>query len=142
MCTRTRAEELHHHSSDWRLLTTLRPAPRNLAGRGYCVRMRRPLPYVLVIASAIAIFLIVAMVTHPAWQDFVETNGANIPTTNRILDYAAGIGWALLLTLFILVWPVPWRHKVMLIPAWLLRCLVALVVMLPYEARYSILDCW
>lgn len=104
--------------------------------------VRRPLPYVLVIASAVAISVIVAMVTHPAWQDFVETSGANISTTDRILDYAAGIGWGIVLTLFIFLWPVPWRHKAMLVPAWLVRCLMTLAVMLPYEAHYSILDCW
>ena len=109
---------------------------------GLRMTIRRPFQLILVIAAIAAICGIAVMVAHPAWQDFVESNGVNIPTGDRILDYVSGLGWALVLMLSILLWPIPWVHKIMLLPAWLIRCVMTLGVMLPYEGRYYILDCW
>jgi hypothetical protein len=81
-------------------------------------------------------------VSRPALQVFIENAGINIPTGDVVVDYAQGIGWAFALLLSILVWPVPAAHKRMLVWAWIVRCFVALVVMLPYEQRYYGLDCW
>jgi len=80
--------------------------------------------------------------SRPALQAFIENAGVNIPTGDVLVDYAHGIGWAFVLLLSILVWPVPAAHKRMLISAWIVRCFIALVVMLPYEQRYYGLDCW
>jgi hypothetical protein len=81
-------------------------------------------------------------VSRPALQAFIEDAGVNIPTGDVVVDYATGMGWAFVLLLSILVWPVPSAHKRMLVSAWILKCFVALAVMLPYEQRYYGLDCW
>src|ERR1019366_2049348 len=81
-------------------------------------------------------------VSRPALQVFIENAGVNIPTGDVVVDYAQGIGWAFVLLLSILVWPVPAAHKKMLVSAWIVRCFIALVVMLPYEQRYYGLGCW
>jgi len=87
------------------------------------------------IASAIAI-------SQPNVQNFIENSGVNIPTTDVVRDYAYGICWGSALLLFILLWPINWKHKQMLAAGWLVKCVVALVLMLPYEQQYRGLDCW
>ncbi len=89
----------------------------------------------LSIASAIAI-------SQPNVQSFIENSGVNIPTTDVVRDYAYGICWGFALLLFILLWPINWKHKRMLAAGWLVKCVVALVLMLPYEQQYWGLDCW
>jgi hypothetical protein len=90
-------------------------------------------------ASSIAIALLIC---RPELQRFIENSGINIPTDNVLLDYYKGLGWAIALSLSILVWPVGMQHKKMLLVAWIVRCFVSLVVALPYEERYYSLDCW
>lgn len=75
-------------------------------------------------------------------QLFIENSGVNIPTGDVLVDYAWGIGWAFALCLSIFLWPVRWEHKKLLAAGWLVKCFVALVVMLPYEQTYWGLDCW
>lgn len=78
----------------------------------------------------------------PRLQRFIENSGVNIPTSDVFLDYAWGVGWACVLLLTIFLWPVSWKHKKLLAGGWLVKCLMALVVMLPYEHQYWGLDCW
>jgi len=82
------------------------------------------------------------LLARPEVQSFIENAGVNIPTDDVVRDYASGLGWACALLLFVLTWPVSWVHKKMLTAAWLVKCFVALVVMLPYERQYWGLDCW
>ena len=81
-------------------------------------------------------------IAQPATQLFVENSGVNVPTGDVLVDYAWGVGWACALFLSIFVWPIRWEHKELLAAGWLVKCFVALIVMLPYEQRYWGLDCW
>lgn len=92
--------------------------------------------------AAVAGCAIVALLNSRELQEFIEAAGSNIPSGNVFRDYAAGVLWAFGLGLSILLWPIRHPHKVMLLKAWVIKCVVALVVMLPYEGQYSILDCW
>jgi hypothetical protein len=85
---------------------------------------------------------IVALLNSRELQEFIEASGSNIPSGNVFLDYSAGVLWAFGLGLLILLWPISHAHKLMLVKAWAIKCVVALLVMLPYEGQYSILDCW
>jgi hypothetical protein len=78
----------------------------------------------------------------PGLQRFIESSGVNIPTSDAFVDYAWGVGWACVLLLSIFLWPVSWKHKKLLAAGWLVKCFMALVVMLPYEQQYWGLDCW
>ena len=78
----------------------------------------------------------------PGLQRFIERSGVNIPTSDVVVDYAWGVGWACVLLLSIFLWPVSWRHKRLLAVGWLVKCFMALVVMLPYEEHYWGADCW
>ena len=79
---------------------------------------------------------------RPWLQRFIEHSGVNIPTSDVFVDYAWGVGWACVLLLSIFLWPVSWKHKKLLAAGWLVKCFMALVVMLPYEQQYWGLDCW
>lgn len=92
--------------------------------------------------AALACTGVVVLLTQPALQNFIEASGANIPTGDILTDYSYGLLWACLLALSILVWPVRGEDKIMLLLGWLTKCVVALGVMLPYEAHYPGLDCW
>jgi len=81
-------------------------------------------------------------IAHPAVEGFIENSGVNIPTENIVRDYAWGVFIAVALLLSIFLWPVPTAHKKMLVGAWLIKSVVALVIMLPYEERYWGADCW
>jgi hypothetical protein len=81
-------------------------------------------------------------IARPEAQAFIENAGVNIPTGSPLGDYAAGLVWACVLLMFVLMWPVSWAHKQHLAAAWLVKCFIALAVMLPYEQHYSGLDCW
>src|ERR1700685_2401582 len=98
-------------------------------------------PLLWIIGAAIAMGL-ACVLTRPEVQSFIEDSGINIPTGNVVRDYASGLGWACVLLLFVLTWPVSRAHKKLLAAAWLVKCFVALVVMLPYEQHYWGLDCW
>lgn len=99
----------------------------------------RPQIATAVLACTVSLALAVAV---SQLQGFVEDAGINVPSQDVFADYCAGVAWAGVLALSILFWPVSSRHKSWLMAAWIVKCLVALVVMLPYEAHYSGLDCW
>lgn len=96
----------------------------------------------LCLAAALCGLAIILLVCASGVQRFVELAGVNIPAGDVLTDYTAGILWACLLGVSILIWPVSWRDKRMLVAAWIIKSLVCLVVMLPYEQSYSGLDCW
>jgi len=103
--------------------------------------LSRQVWFLFVGSIALSVALAVA-ITQPGAQGFIENSGVNIPTSDVVRDYAYGIGWGCALLLSILVWPVRWDHKRMLISAWIVKCFVTLVIMLPYEQQYEGLDCW
>lgn len=98
--------------------------------------------WILLLGSIIFCGALAIAISQPNTQGFIENSGVNIPTTDVVRDYAYGAGWGCALLLSIFLWPVDWRHKKMLGAGWLLKCLVALVLMLPYEQQYWGLDCW
>src|SRR4051794_25363987 len=57
------------------------------------------------------------------------------------MDYLMGIIWALTLGVFIAALPVGAMDRENLLVAWLAKCWVCLILMLPYEQRYD-LDCY
>lgn len=103
--------------------------------------MRRMAALWILLIATMSVVIAIA-VSHPTVQGFIENSGVNIPTENVVRDYAWGVSVAILLLLSILFWPVPADHKKMLAGAWLSKCAIALVVMLPYEERYWGADCW
>ena len=66
------------------------------------------------ITFAIAAALIAVAASWSVLQIFIENAGVNIPTGDVLVDFAKGIGWAFVLWLSILVWPIPTAHKKML----------------------------
>lgn len=85
---------------------------------------------------------IILLVCGSGAQHFVEAAGVNIPSGDVLGDYTAGVLWACLLGFSILIWPISWHDKRMLLVAWVIKSVVCLVVMLPYEQSYTGLDCW
>src|SRR5690348_6484040 len=104
--------------------------------------MRRTELLVSVAGAAAGAVALACAVARPEVQAFIENSGVNIPTSNILGDYVAGLIWACILLVFVLIWPVCRAHKKLLAAAWLVKCFIALVVMLPYEQHYSGLDCW
>ena len=94
------------------------------------------------IAGAAGAIFLGCAIARPEVQSFIEDSGINIPTSSALRDYAAGLIWACILLAFVLMWPVSRAHKKLLAAAWLVKCFIALVVMLPYEQQYAGLDCW
>ncbi len=64
--------------------------------------------------------------------------GINIPQEDLRTDYLLGATWAFALALTIPFWPVPIADREMLKWAWLGKCGVTLILMLPYEAHYDL----
>jgi len=89
--------------------------------------------------AAIAIGLAIAL---PPFLSFVVVSGANIPAPDLARDYAIGVVWALLLGASILIWPVSRSDRRALLVIWCAKCVVALGLMLPYEANYWTLDAY
>lgn len=75
-------------------------------------------------------------------QQFIENSGVNIPTDDVVRDYVWGVAWACILFVVILACPMRWAHKKLMALGWLVKCFVALVLMLPYEEHYPGIDCW
>lgn len=75
-------------------------------------------------------------------QEYVAALGSNVPSDNVLVDYVKGVGWAVMLGASLFLWPVSLRDKVMLMGMWFVRCIVMLIVMLPYEEHYAGLDSW
>ena len=91
------------------------------------------------LVAALAIGLAVAL---PPFLSFVVASGANIPAPDLARDYAIGVVWALLLGASILAWPVSRGDRRALLGIWGVKCVVALGLMLPYEANYWTLDAY
>jgi hypothetical protein len=70
--------------------------------------------------------------------DWSVVLGANIPQVQLGLDYSWGVLIAFLLGISILVWPVSWKDRQLLILLWGVRCVVTLFLMLFYEAHYGL----
>lgn len=98
--------------------------------------------WMILVAAAATCLSMAHLISRPALLEFIEDSGINIPTGNILRDYGDGIIWACVLLIFVLVWPVRREHKKMLAVGWVLKCFVAMAVMLPYEERYWGLDCW
>lgn len=64
---------------------------------------------------------------------FVPYPGKDLPK-----DYAMGVLWAVVLGLSILSWPVVSRDKLALLLIWLMKSVVVLGLMLPYEYVYGV----
>jgi hypothetical protein len=94
------------------------------------------------LAAAVVGCLIIWFLTNRGVEEYIEALGNNVPTDNVLVDYGKGVIWAILLGLSILVWPVNLGDKLILLCMWLVRCVVMLVFMLPYEEHYPGLDCW
>ncbi len=93
-------------------------------------------------AVAIAGIALGCVLSQSGVQHFIESSGVNIPTDDIVRDYAWGVAWACILLILILACPIRWAHKKLLAAGWLVKCFVALVLMLPYEEHYWIADCW
>ena len=98
--------------------------------------------WMMFVAASAACLGMAYLISEPALPGFIEDSGINIPTSDILRDYGDGILWACVLFIFVLAWPVRREHKKMLATGWLVKCLVALVLMLPYERQYWGLDCW
>lgn len=70
----------------------------------------------------------------------VDTAGIYIPSDNIADDYLVAWIWAIILSVSILLWPVPGKHKLVLLECWLAKVFVVLGLMLFYEHTYSFLD--
>jgi hypothetical protein len=92
--------------------------------------------------AAIAGVVFAYAVSQSETQRFIEDSGVNIPTDNIVRDYVWGIAWACILSVSILACPIRWEHKRLLAAGWLVKCFIALIVMLPYEQYYWGADCW
>jgi hypothetical protein len=91
---------------------------------------------------AIAGIALGCVLSQSGVQQFIESSGVNIPTDDIVRDYAWGVAWACILLILILACPIRWAHKKLLAAGWLVKCFVALVLMLPYEEYYPGADCW
>ncbi len=94
------------------------------------------------IAIAIAGIALGCVLSQSGVQHFIESSGVNVPTDDVVRDYAWGVAWACILLVLILVCPIRWAHKKLLAAGWMVKCFVALVLMLPYEEYYPGADCW
>lgn len=70
----------------------------------------------------------------------VDTAGIYIPSDNITDDYFVAWIWAIILSVSIFLWPVPGKHKLVLLECWLAKVFVVLGLMLFYEHTYSFLD--
>jgi hypothetical protein len=73
----------------------------------------------------------------PAFLNMVTFLDEYLNHEDIAADYVFGVIWAHFLGATILIWPVSWQHKKILILLWLGRCLITLVAMLPFEYYYS-----
>lgn len=89
----------------------------------------------LVILTGIVFFM-------TSFRDFVVFMGAQIPQTDLAGDYLIGLTWAIFLGMSIFFWPIPSRHRPMLLSAWFAKCVVGLGFMLIYEYNYGIDAYW
>lgn len=64
----------------------------------------------------------------------------HLHSTDPLLDYFLGVGVAVLILISIPSWPVPKKHKSILINLWFARICITLGFMLIYESFYPVLD--
>ncbi len=108
-------------------LTHPKPEARNYKNK---------LRLVIYIVLSISCLLIIV----PNFQDMVVAAGNSYspyPGKNLMIDYMLGVLWAATLGFSILFWPVPSRDRKALIWIWLVKAVVALVLMLGYEYIYA-----
>lgn len=106
------------------VLTHLKPEASNYKG------------LVVFIFLSILCFLIIVLYL----LDIVVLAGNHFspyPGKDLVTDYVLGVLWAAILGISILFWPVPSRDKRALIGVWLIKAIVALILMLGYEYIYS-----
>lgn len=97
-----------------------------------------PLPLLILASSGAFVFgigVVIFLEQVVVWGRYVRVAPHELPA-----DYVTGVIWAVLLGLTIPFWPVPRQHRQILLWLWLVRSLITLVVMLPYEYTYDILD--
>lgn len=70
--------------------------------------------------------------------DWSAVLGANIPQVQMGFDYFWGVVIAFLVGLSLLLWPVSWKDRQLLILLWSARCVVTLFFMLFYESHYGL----
>lgn len=95
---------------------------------------------VILVAGAI-VFVFAGLAIY--WSGYAITAGHQVvrPDVEMPMDYLLGFLWALILAVFIGAWPIRDEDKVNLLIAWLAKCYITLIFMLPYEAYYE-LDCF
>lgn len=106
-------------------------APAAILPAGSAGRSRR----VGITAFAIAF----ALLLHPL-LGLVLRSGRYLPPHEFAADYLLGLLWSTGLGATILVWPVPWRDRLLLLAAWVVRVGVMFGFMLYYEWSYPTLD--
>jgi hypothetical protein len=89
------------------------------------------------VALALAI---TAGASVPLFVGVVQYLGEYIPRPDVQSDYLIGVVWALALWAGILVWPVSWAHRKVLMVLWGAKIFVTLGFMLLYEHFYPVLD--
>ncbi len=76
-------------------------------------------------------------IAAPLLVDLVAFLGQYIESVDDVItDYLIGMIWAIFLGVSILVWPIPYNHKRILIVLWVARVFVALGFMLVFEYHY------
>jgi len=80
----------------------------------------------------------IAVLSHRLLDMMIAAGNHKSPYTgeNLVTDYILGVLWAVTLGVSILFWPVPSRHRRALMWIWLVKAVVALVLMLGYEYTY------
>jgi hypothetical protein len=89
-------------------------------------------------AVAAAVFI---LLFHSQIMGFVVASGTNaLPYTgpNLRTDYLLGVGWALVLFVFLALCPVSKQERQALIILWIARVFVTLVIFLAFESRYGL----
>ena len=82
-----------------------------------------------------------ALLLHPLLSA-VAAAGRHMPAHDFATDYLLAALWAVLLGATITVWPIPWRDRLLLLGAWVVRVGVMLLFMLYYEWNYPTLDAY
>lgn len=100
-------------------------------------RLPSLLRWLPLVAAAAAI----ALALHPLLA-LVDVAGRFLPRHELTGDYLLGFLWAVVLGATVLLWPIPFQHRLVLLGAWVVRMGVALGFMLYYEWNYPTLDAY
>lgn len=93
------------------------------------------------LATAVAAAILIAVALHPLLAT-VAAAGRYLAPHDFAFDYLVAVVWGVALGATILVWPIPFAHRLVLLAAWATRMLVALGFMLYYEWNYPTLDAY